>query len=156
MQHIKLLQNYLDKSYDELLAIARNSLKIFYSKFQEIDKKSGDKFIVCFVLSALSLDQEISQLECNFVNDLWNTKMTKKELKNLCKHCYNDNFAQFVTSIIDSISTQEKQALLKFILCVMAVDETLSREEITFVDALIDKIQASKSSEENLTNVDEN
>ncbi len=141
MQHIKLLQNYLDKSYDELLIIARNSLKTFYSKFEEIDNASGEKFIVCFVLSAISLDQEITMLECNFVNDLWGTHMTRKEIKNLCKHCYNTNFAPFVTSVIDSISKEEKEALLKFILCIMAVDESISGAEITFVDNLIDKIE---------------
>ena len=49
-----------------------------------------------------------------------------------------DEARELVDGLVDSMSADDKAAAISFCLCFLAVDETITRDEVAFIDRLID------------------
>ena len=134
----QLLQRYVNMSYEELLDMAKFSLSQFLDVLLENSGADGASK-VCAVMTAacLGADGKLSALEHKFFNDLLD-----------CDDSYDDNLAfvqslgteearELVDGMVDAMSSDHKAAAVSFCLCFLAVDETITRDEVAFIDRLI-------------------
>ena len=134
----ELLQDYVNLSYDDLLQIAnRNFNKIapFFARLS--DDGNPAKYIVPIVGAALAVDGKLSQLEYKFINDLLGGGLSYDAVLQLANNNYNTSSMEYTDKVVDALNGEERTALLALCLCIMAVDETISREEVSFIKRLI-------------------
>lgn len=135
----ELLQNYVNLSYADLVAIGRKQW-VALAPSLRARCSDGDVFnvIVWGILgSTVAVDQKVSSLECSFINDVLGTNLTMQGLLNVATQ-FNTPAARTTTdNLIDSISDAEKTALCTLCLCLLAVDQTITREEVAFIQRLV-------------------
>lgn len=137
-KYTDLLQEYVNKPYDELLQIASSALATVMPAFDAAaDDGNGAKFVVPFMSTMMAVDGKFSELEYNFLNDLLGGGVNYESAKaNVAAH-YNADALEWVDNLIDSIGEKGKTILLMLVLCFAAVDETISREENAYIAKLM-------------------
>ena len=134
----ELLQDYVNLSYNQLLNIAnRNFEKIapFFSRLAPDGNCA--KYLVPILGAALAVDGKLSQLEYRFMNDFLGGGLSYDDVLQLAQDNYNAAAMEYTDKVVDALSGDERTALLSLCLCIMAVDETISREEVAFIKKLI-------------------
>lgn len=135
----ELLQNYVNLSYAELVAIGR---KQWVALAPSLRARCSDSDVFNVIVwgilgSTVAVDQKVSSLECSFINDVLGTNLTMQSLLNVATQ-FNTPAARTTTdNLIDSISDEEKTALCTLCLCLLAVDQTITREEVAFIQRLV-------------------
>ena len=134
----ELLQDFVNKSYEELVSIANSALEIIVDGFSKIqtDSKPAD-FIVPFIATTLASDGKYTQLEHDFLNSVLETNISYDDSKNFVQSYYNEEIFDLVDQMIDACGQDLKNALVIFCLCFTAVDETITREESAFIAKLL-------------------
>lgn len=133
----ELLQDYVNLDYNSLLAIANNSLSEIMPVFNELaDDGNGAKFVLPFICTSLAIDGKLSKIEYKFVCDLIGDMDYDVVLSNVQEH-YSDSSVEFVDNVCDACPDALKTSLLAFCLAFLAVDETISREEVAFIKRLL-------------------
>ncbi len=137
MELRELLQEYVDLSYKELWEIAYNAWAKMKPYFDKATKDGdGTIFIIGFLGTSLAADGKFTDLECQLVCDLFGVDA------DTAKSVYSRTSKETL-DIIDNVfdemlETQEiKVAVLTFCLCFLAVDETINRDEIAFIQRLM-------------------
>ena len=138
-QRVKeLLQNYVNKSYEELVALAKNSLSILIPYFHSLNAELGDKAIIHFILTALAVDDGFSELEYKFLCDVLNTNESYDKIKGVVAKNANDQSIALADTIFDNIPNDNVKAeLLNLFLCIIAIDETISPTETAMFSKLL-------------------
>ena len=136
----ELLQDYVNKSYDELLAFARLSLNDLVDDFKQIFDGPDGAAQACMVIvsACLGADGKVSALEHKFLNDLLGSNNDLADTQAMVDALGTDEARELTDRLADSLSTDKKTKLLLFCLSFMAVDETISRDEVSFVLKLIE------------------
>lgn len=132
----QLLQNYVNMSYDELLDMAKYSL----SQFTNTLSRTGNAAKICAVITAacLGVDGKLTSLESKFLNDILDSNDSYETNLNFVRSLSGDEACRLVDELVDALSADEKAAVVSFCLCFLAVDETITRDEVAFVYRLID------------------
>ncbi|MBP3395890.1 MAG: hypothetical protein J6L87_01835 [Clostridia bacterium] len=132
----QLLQNYVNMSYDELLSQANHSLSQFINTLGSAESASK----ICAVITAacLGVDGKLTSLESKFLNDLLDSDHSYDSNLDFVQSLSGDEACKLVDELVDSLSADAKAAVVSFCLCFLAVDETISRDEVAFVYRLID------------------
>lgn len=134
----QLLQRYVNMSYDELLDLAKYSLSQFIGTvINGTGTESASKLLAVITAACLGADGKLSALENKFFNDLLDTDDSYAENLEFVRNLGNDEARELVDGLVDSLSDDEKAAAVSFCLCFLAVDETITRDEVAFVDRLI-------------------
>ena len=134
----ELLKEYVNKSYDELLQLAKNALGVLLPAFEEIQPGKSTTFVLPFICTSLAIDGKFTELEYKFLNDIFGSNVSYEDAKKLVNVHYDADILELVNDLIDSCGAELKAALLLFCLCFTAVDETISREEAAFISILLD------------------
>ena len=135
----KLLQNYVNKSYDELLSLAKYSMSQFIDTLvEQSDSEGAAKVCALITAACLGADAKLSYLEHKFFNDLLDSDDDYFENLEFVSGLGNDKAREMTDRLVDSLSDDEKAAAVSFCLCFLAVDETISRDEVAFIARLID------------------
>ena len=134
----QLLQDYVNKPYEELLELANGSIQVLIPAFEQRDVGDWATFIMPFICTSLAIDGKLTELEYRFLNDLLGANFNYQEAKEVVGVHYDANIIQLVDQMIDACGERVKAALLMFCLCFTAVDETISREEAAFISLLMD------------------
>lgn len=133
----ELLQEYVKKSYGELLSLARESL---YEITEYLSKDESPAFAetVCAILirASIGVDGVLSEAEHRFYKDLTGesipfSELEKKVLEGNAEACTLAN------QIFDVSDEEIKKPILSFCLCFLAVDRDVAREESDFVVRLL-------------------
>ena len=133
----ELLQNYVNLDYEDILSIANTSLAEIMPVFNELaDDGNGAKFVLPFICTSLAVDGKLSKLEYKFICDLIGDMDYDTVLSNVQEY-YSDSAVEFVDNVCDACPDDLKTSLLTFCLAFLAVDETISREEVAFVKRLL-------------------
>ena len=133
-----LLQSYVDMPYDELLGLAKSSFSRFVGPLLERTGAVGASKICAMITAAcLGADGELSPLEHKFFNDLLNTNDSYTDNSNFVQEVGNDESRRLVNELVNTLPTEQKAAVASFCLCFLAVDETITRSEIAFIEQLI-------------------
>nr|MBR6777822.1 hypothetical protein [Clostridia bacterium] len=134
----ELLQEFVNKSYDELLNIASGALNVMVPAFNSIaDDGNGAKFVIPFMCTTLAVDGSFTELEYKFLNDLLGGGVDYAGAKAQVQAHYSADMIEIVDQIIDACGEDLKTAILVFCLCFTAVDETITRDEAAFIAKLI-------------------
>jgi hypothetical protein len=135
----QLLQKYVNMDYDELLDLAKFSLSQFLDTVLEKTGADGASKI-CAVMTAacLGADGKLSPLENKFFNDLLGVNDSYSDNLEFVRSLGTDEARELVDGLVDAMSADDKAAAISFCLCFLAVDETISRDEVAFIDRLID------------------
>lgn len=133
-----LMQEYVDKSYDELFDIANQSLSIAMDVFNKIAKDgNGAPYVVLFISTVLAMDGKFTELEYKFLNDLLGGGVDYNSAKANVQSHYNDESFDLANQLIDSCPTEFKTVLLMLVTCFAAVDKTISVEEARYIAKLL-------------------
>ena len=135
----QLLQKYVNMDYDELLGLAKFSLSQFLDTVLEKTGADGASKI-CAVMTAacLGADGKLSALENKFFNDLLGVNDSYSDNLEFVRSLGTDEARELVDGLVDSMSADDKAAAISFCLCFLAVDETITRDEVAFIDRLLD------------------
>lgn len=134
----ELLQDYVNLSYNQLLNIANDSFAKIAPFFSKLSPDGNcAQYLIPILGAALAVDGKLSQLEYRFMNDFLGGGMEYDDILQLAQDNYNENAMTYTDRVVDALSGDERTALLCLCLCIMAVDETISREEVAFIKRLI-------------------
>ena len=135
----KLLQNYVNKDFDQLLLLANEALGIIAVAYKRVNPEGGamSNFLLPFIATAVVVDEQYTELEHKFVNSLLESNFTYEEGK-ACIHTYDGaKVIDLVEQMIDVCGESVKKALVQFCLCFVAVDETITHEESDYIAKLL-------------------
>ena len=133
-----LLQDFVDKPYEELVSIANGALEVIVDGFSKINTESKPSdFIIPFIATTLASDGKYTQLEHNFLNAVLETDISYDDSKHFVQSYYNEEIFDLVDQMIDACGQDLKNALVIFCLCFAAVDETITREEGAYIAKLL-------------------
>ena len=133
----ELLQDFVNEPYENLVGMAKQSIVDILPIFNEIaDDGQGSKRIIAFIGTSLAIDGKLSELEYRFVCDVLGGQFSYDEVKNLASAHYSGDMINAIDGLVDSAPVELKSALITFCCCFLAVDETISREEVAFVAKL--------------------
>ena len=137
-----LLQNYVNKSYDELLSLARASVAHFSDDIQSIfpDEDDSARVLMIIIASCIGVDGTFSTLEYKFICDLLGSDagFSYDEVLEIIKSHYGAESIELTDQLADVLNDEKKAALISFCLCFLAVDETIERNEVAFVIKLME------------------
>ena len=134
----QLLQKYVNMSYDDLLACAKYSLPIFISDLvKESGQKEAASFLAVLIAVCLGTDANFTALENKFFNDLIGTNDSYADNLKLVQALNTDKSRKLVENSVHRLPADKKSAVVSFCLCILAVDETISKDETAFINRLI-------------------
>lgn len=134
----EFLQDFVNEPYEKLVGMAQQSIADLLPVFNNIaEDGQGSKFVVTFIGTSLAVDGKLSDLEYKFVCDVLGGGFTYDEVKQLAGAHYNADIINAIDGLVDACSVELKSALITFCCCFLAVDETISREEVAFVQKLL-------------------
>ena len=135
-----LMQDYVDKSYNELYDIASKSLSIAMDVFNKIAKDgNGAPYVVLFISTVLAMDGKFTELEYKFLNDLLGGGVNYESAKANVQSHYRDEAFDLADKLIDSCTDDFKTVLLMLVTCFAAVDKTITVEEARYIAKLMVK-----------------
>lgn len=137
----EVLQNYVNLSYEQLVAIGKESLckmALGLDKFFDGDDDTGATALLVFVSSILGADGRLTTLECRFLNDLLEADHSYDSVCEMVAAFSNQEHRDLTDRLIDSLDDETKAEALAVALCFCAVDETISREEVAYFKKLMD------------------
>lgn len=131
-----ILQRYVDLDYDELLFIGKKALVNLMPACVKSDPRNrGELMIMSIILAAVGADGKLSPKERRFVCDLL-------EIDTDTFNKYSDAFSRKMKNITDlfadSLSPAVKGDTITLIVCVVACDERISREETEFIKRIME------------------
>ena len=133
-----LMQEYVDKSYDELYNIANEALAISMDFFNSAAKDgNGAPYVVLFLSTILAIDGKFTELEYKFLNELLGGGVDYNAAKANVQSHYNDEAFNLADKLIDSCNDDMKTTLLMLVTCFAAVDQTISVEEARYIAKLM-------------------
>ena len=135
----QLMQKYVNMSYEELLGLAKFSLSQFIGTLvDEAGAQTASKIIAVMTAACLGADGKLSALENKFFNDLLDCDDSYADNLAFVQSMGDDEARELVDGLVDRLSDEEKAAAVSFCLCFLAIDETITRDEVAFIDRLIE------------------
>lgn len=133
----KILQDFVNNDYDTLVNIAKTAMKDLLPTLNEATDGEGSSVIIALFATSLAVDGNLTDLEYKFVCDVLGTYYTYDQVKSLAQAHYNEKIIASVDGIVDSCSTELKSKLLTLCCAFLAVDETISVDEVKFIKKLL-------------------
>lgn len=136
----ELMQSYVNRDYKELLEIAKHSFAeirpYLATTANEIEDASVSKLLVAIIGTCIGTDDQLTPLEISFVKDI--TGQDADFTSEIASY-YNDEASRdFVDALFDNCPRDIKPAFFAFCVSFLAVDERISREEVSFIRRLLD------------------
>ncbi len=133
MELKKLLQDFVNEPYENLLGMARSAFAELKPVFdQATPDGNGSSLLIGLFATSLAVDGKLTELEYKFVNDLFGN-FSYEDVKSLVEMHYKAEIIDLMNGLVDSCGVELKSKLLTLCCCFLAVDETISRDEIAFI-----------------------
>ena len=136
MNFQKLLQSYVDSSYEDLVNGAKNDLCVLGEAIGDPEKLA--KFALAVTLTCFGVDDAFTEKEHKFMCDVL-SKTGYENAKNMVQSVYDNQAAaeEELDKLADSLNDELKTILVDYICRTLAVDEELKVPEIKFIQKLI-------------------
>lgn len=136
----ELLQQYVNQSYDELLGLAKYSLGKVTNEITTIfeGSENASKALLVVTAACFGADMKLTTLEYTFLRDLLGGDWDYSSTKEMVEALGGEDSMEMTDKLVDGLSADGKAALVSFCLCLLSVDETISRDEVAFVAKLMD------------------
>ena len=136
----ELMQRFVNESYDSLLNIANQSLRDvsnaltdFFSDKPEYATQSTVMLFAC----CLGADGKLTELEARFLNDLLCANHSYSTLCTMISTHANKDSLEIIDKLVDTLDQDSRAAMLTLATCFLAVDETITREEVALISLLM-------------------
>lgn len=130
----ELLQEFVNKDYEELVAIGKIAFGEIYPVCKAIDKENdGFVAMTSIILSAIGADGKLSVLESKWLKDV--IGLDDDAIDTMIK-LYNSKSEDLTNALYDNAPDELKSHLMMFVLSILSVDEKISREETAFIAKL--------------------
>ena len=130
-----LLVEYVNKSYEELLEMAKYAIGKTYELLADMDQENVTKMLIFFLAASLGSDGQLTALERKFVAELLNAD--PNGLDQLMEGGRSPEVVQLVDNLFDSAPQELKPVLLMYVTAFVCVDESVNRGEFEFVQRLL-------------------
>lgn len=128
-----LFRKYVNMSYDELKEVASSNLVEILPRLSEIvGQDNAIKTLIIIISSCTTADGVLTVKEKEFLQDL--LAIEPDRAKDLVKEAHD---YKFTDDVIDSMSNELRDRVLTLCLCFFAVDEKISKEEISLMIKLV-------------------
>ena len=135
MELKELLVEYVNKSYEELLEMAKYAIGKTYELLADMDQENVTKMLIFFLAASLGSDGQLTSLERKFVAELLNAD--PNGLDQLMEGGRSPEVVQVVDNLFDSAPQELKPVLLMYVTAFVCVDESVNRGEFEFVQRLL-------------------
>lgn len=135
MELKELLVEYVNKSYEELLEMAKYAIGKTYELLADMDQENVTKMLIFFLAASLGSDGQLTALERKFVAELLNAD--PNGLDQLMEGGRSPEVVQLVDNLFDSAPQELKPVLLMYVTAFVCVDESVNRGEFEFVQRLL-------------------
>ena len=133
-----LLQQYVDMPYDELLKTANQNMDYFIGDIQQkFGTQDGNGFVAVLIGVCLGIDAKLTELENKFLNDVTGAKNSYAENLKFVQQANTEVARKLVEDVVRRLPKKTRATICSFCLCFFAVDETVSKEEIAFLERLL-------------------
>ena len=135
MDYNTLMQSFVDKSYEELLAMAKQAVVNVLPACKLVDKDhDGIAMLTAILLSAVAADGKLTRLEAQFLSDI--TGLDAEGIDKLTD-MYSGQMVQVTDLLADKGGNELKAHIVVLIACLAACDHTINREENEFIRMII-------------------
>ena len=138
----QILQDIVNEPYESLVGMARQAIAELRPHFIKMAGGDEDKMATVFVgyiMASLAADGKFTQKEYEFVCDVMQVQYTYEEVKELVKTGLNSEILSSLDSLFDDLPQELRSKTLLLCATFMAVDETISREEVALIHKLLAK-----------------
>lgn len=136
MDFATLMQEFVNKDYDELLNLAKQAVSRVLPVCKTVDEKNnGIGALTAILLSAVAADGKLTRLEAKFLGDI--TGLDADGIDKLTD-MYTGQMVELTDVLADRFSKETKADIMVLITCLAAVDETISREETAFIRKILE------------------
>ena len=138
----EIMQDYVNRSYDELLRTCKSNISDLTSIFSRYLDGDQDKTVMAVLIvfgACIGADGTVSAKEARFFNDLLNSNKSTSEIVEMVKTFGDREAVELLDEMADSMTVSEKATLLSACTCFLAVDETINAKEIAFLAKLIEQ-----------------
>lgn len=135
MELKELLVEYVNKSYEELLEMAKYAIGKTYELLADMDQENVTRMLIFFLAASLGSDGQLTALERKFVAELLNAD--PNGLDQLMEGGRSPEVLELVDNLFDSAPQELKPVLLMYVTAFVCVDESVNRGEFEFVQRLL-------------------
>ena len=129
-----IIKDFEGKSYDDLLTLCKGSLNLIVRAFSKFSKDcEPGEMVLPFIFTTLGVDGELSSLEHQFLNDLFEADFDYEGAKKYALAHSDNEIVDLVDQLIDICDPETKAALLIFCMCFAAIDGTVSCQETAYL-----------------------
>ena len=133
MELKQILQDFVNEPYEKLVDMAIAAFADIKNTFEKVAPGvDASQLMVSLFATSLAVDGKLTELECKFVSDIFNG-VTYNEIKELVEAHHSAEMVAFIDEFVDGCPVEIKSKLLTLCCCFLAVDETISRDEIAFI-----------------------
>ena len=130
-----LMQEFVNKDYDELLALAKQAVTRVLPVCKTVDEQNnGIGALTAILLSAVAADGKLTRLEAQFLGDI--TGLDAAGVDKLTD-MYTGKMVELTDLLADKFSQETKADIMVLVTCLAACDETISREETAFLRQIL-------------------
>ena len=130
------MQKMVDRSYDELVGIAKRAMAELIGPCREMDPKTdGSLMMISIILTAIGADGKLTALERRMLGDVLD--MTDEQISGFIK-MYDSDMVELVDKFADVAGIDVKAAVMILVSAIAAVDETINREENAFIRRIME------------------
>ncbi len=135
----QIFQSYVNKDYNQLFQSASASYNKVFGIFNAVyeDGRKAVESLLALVFTSVCADGQLTPKEGEFLNEIAQTNYTHDQLMQIVKGHGNATAYAKADGIFDSMPEGIKAELLNLCLCVCAIDERISPEEVAFVTQLV-------------------
>lgn len=126
-----LMQEFVNKSYEELLSLAKQAVVNVLPACKAVDQDhDGIAMLTAILLSAVAADGKLTRLEAQFLSDI--TGLDAEGIDKLTD-MYTGKMVDVTDLLADKGGDELKANICMLIVCLASCDETISREETAFI-----------------------
>ena len=130
-----LMQEFVNKDYDELLALAKQAVTRVLPVCKTVDEQNnGIGALTAILLSSVAADGKLTRLEAQFLSDI--TGLDAAGVDKLTD-MYSGKMVELTDLLADKFSQETKADIMVLVTCLAACDETISREETAFLRQIL-------------------
>lgn len=128
----EIFQSYVNLDQKSLIEIAAESIPKFLPVLKQVDAEHGGNVCLAMMIScAFGADGKLTEKESAFLRAV---KLDVDLIKTILN---TDGAYTIIDNLVDSMNTEEKAAALSFMICLCAIDESISPEENAFLRRLL-------------------
>ncbi|MBQ7088948.1 MAG: hypothetical protein IJN04_04820 [Clostridia bacterium] len=131
MDYNTLMQTFVNKPYDELLALAKQAVANVLPACKLVDEEhNGIAMLTAILLSAVAADGKLTRLEAQFLSDI--TGLDAAGIDKMTD-MYTSKMVDVTDLLADKGGNELKAHICMLIVCLASCDETINHEENAFI-----------------------